>query len=213
MYPCICAYFHLTIFSLFLIVMSDRVKVKVPSFTSAQRKFVMDRLAMDMPYSEIIEDFCRMYPYFCEPFDSDVLHKRLHDRFRKMKSEHKSELSAMSSDSESLSESGDADAASVPAVSSELLIPITCPYYRLRYLDRMLHDTPDVEVVSYDNNGNPKKKSNRSEKLKMLEMAERIFESMLGIDDAEVRKEVPRLVQTDIFASAAKDSEASDANS
>ncbi len=119
----------------------------------------MDRLLLDVPYVEIIEEFERMYSHVCQAFDSEVLHRRLHGQLRKMKHE------GLDLESES---------------GSEPLIPITNPYYRLQYLDKMLHETPDIEVVAYDGNGNPKMKSNRADKIKMLEMAERIFEKMFG---------------------------------
>lgn len=156
-------------------------KVKIPKFTSDQRDFVMGHLASETPYAEIVDEFLRMYPYFSESFDEAVVRKTLNDRLRKLKSDHSEELLDQSEDGESP------------------LIPITCPYYRLRYIDRMLHETPDIEVVAYDGNGNPKKKSNRSEKLKMLELAERIFEKMLGIEDSEVRENMPTMVPSNVL--------------
>lgn len=154
---------------------------KLPKFTSEQREFVMDRLSRDVPYAEIVDDFKRMYSYFCEPFSDDVLDKCLRERLRTLKNKNKDELLQMSEE------------------GSQPLIPITNPYYRLQYLDKMLHDTPDIEVVAYDGNGNPKKKSNRADKLKMFEMAERIFEKMLGIDDEQVRQEMPKMVSSEVL--------------
>lgn len=175
--------------------------------TTDQREFVLERLAADMPYTEIISDFTRMYPYVCEAYDPEVFRTRLYDQLRKLKSDNKNSDTSTETDG----------SPSHPA--GQPLIPITNPYYRLRYLDKLLHETPALEVVSEgtDSNGNPyqKKKSNRADIIKMLELAERIFEKMLGIEDAEVRSEMPKLIQTDAFgtASVQEGSEVSDANS
>ncbi len=55
--------------------------------TTDQRKFVMDRLLLDIPYAEIIEEFERMYSHVFQAFDSEVLRERLHGQLRKMKHE------------------------------------------------------------------------------------------------------------------------------
>lgn len=179
--------------------MSD--KPSIPKFRSEQRDFVMDRLAHDIPYADIIVDFRRMYPYFCDPFDADVLDKTLKDRLRTLKSQNSEVLAEIAQD------------------DSQPIIPITSPFYRLHYLDKLLHNTPEVEVVAEgtDSNGNPyrRMKSNRADILKMLSLAEQIFENLLGVSDGKVREEMPKMVETQVLGPPPEQSTIgdSDANS
>ena len=193
-------HFYFIIFCIFFLFIMSSEKI-VPPFTTAQREFMMERLANDIPYADIISDFKRKHPQFCLPFSDEDLDKKLNDRLRTLKSQNKEKIAA-------LSENG-----STPSV-----LWVTDDASLLGYLQDLLEKTPEVEVTAegVDHNGNPYKKfkSNRPDICKIIGQI-RSITNPGGAGGGGAGPQMPRMATTKVMGTPPDQSgsKVSDANS
>lgn len=151
---------------------------RLPDFTKEQQTFVLQQLALNVAYQEICELFLQSYPNFAENTPVGMIEARLYDRIRKLKSAKSDEIAKIASEYAAQNapiRSRDAD-------------------YRFRMLDEMLHNTPDTEVIYKTPEGVEKTQCNRSVKLKIIELMERIEGTFDENHTGYSPDEIPRLV-------------------
>lgn len=146
---------------------------RLPPLTEAQQRFILTHLAAERPYAEICALFLEAYADFGMELPSDIVLSRLYDTIRKLKR----------SRSEEISEIG------------QQLIRSKDPEYRFRVLDKLLHETPDVEVIYSTPEGVEKKQCNRAVKVKIIELMERIDGTFDNSGADTWRTEKPEMVK------------------
>lgn len=125
---------------------------RLPSLTTEQQLFILTHLAFEKTYTVICQLFLEQYKDFGSGLDAEVVASRLYDTIRKLKRSRAEEIAEIGKN----------------------VVRSQDPDYRFKYLDKMLHDTPDVEVIYSTPEGIEKKQCNRAIKVKMIELMERI---------------------------------------
>lgn len=160
---------------------------RLPDLTADQQLFIMRRLAAEETYMEICVAFIEAYPGFsAENMPSDVVADRLYDRIRKLKSAKSEEIAKLASELGPRPES----------------IRSKNAAYRFALLDKMLHETPDTEVIYETPEGVKKIQCNRAVKVKMIELMEKIegtFDKEGGSHDGQPAGWMPSMVSSDVL--------------